>query len=57
VLLTCISRLARGRNRAFSAAEAVAGAGAVALPDPRWDRMVYPMRDCEEHLRSRAPNL
>ncbi len=29
----------------------------VALPDPRWDRMLYPIRDCEEYLRSRAPNL
>lgn len=29
----------------------------VALPDPRWDRMLYPIRDCEEYLRSRAPRL
>lgn len=28
----------------------------IALPDPRWDRMLYPIRDCEEYLRSRAPN-
>jgi len=27
----------------------------LALPDGRWDRMIYPIRDCEEYLRSRAP--
>lgn len=27
----------------------------LALPDGRWDRMIYPIRDCEEFLRSRAP--
>ncbi len=26
-----------------------------ALPDARWDRMLYPIRDCEEFLRARAP--
>ena len=26
----------------------------LALPDERWDRMVYGIRDCEEYLRSRA---
>jgi hypothetical protein len=29
----------------------------LALPDARWDRMIYPIRDCEEYLRSRAPRL
>ncbi|HET9985999.1 MAG TPA: hypothetical protein VFQ38_20535 [Longimicrobiales bacterium] len=29
----------------------------IALPDPRWDRMLYPIRDCEQYLRSRAPRL
>lgn len=24
----------------------------VALPDARWDRMMYPVRDCEEYLRA-----
>lgn len=27
------------------------------LPDPRWDRLLYPIRNCEEYLRSRAPGL
>ena len=27
----------------------------LALPDPRWDRLLYPIRDCEEYLRARAP--
>lgn len=26
----------------------------VALPDSRWDRMIYPIRDCEEYLRAIA---
>ena len=26
----------------------------LALPDERWDRMVYGIRDCEEYLRARA---
>lgn len=26
----------------------------LALPDQRWDRMVYGIRDCEEYLRARA---
>jgi hypothetical protein len=25
----------------------------VALPDARWDRLIYPIRDCEEFLRAR----
>jgi hypothetical protein len=29
----------------------------LALPDARWDRLVYPIRDCEEFLRARAPKL
>jgi len=27
----------------------------LALPDPRWDRLLYPIRDCEQYLRARAP--
>lgn len=27
----------------------------LSLPDPRWDRMIYPIRDCETYLRARAP--
>lgn len=27
----------------------------LALPDSRWDRLIYPIRDCEEYLRSLAP--
>ena len=29
----------------------------VSLPDPRWDRLIYPIRDCEQFLRARAPQL
>jgi hypothetical protein len=29
----------------------------LSLPDARWDRLVYPIRDCEEFLRARAPRL
>lgn len=28
----------------------------MSLPDPRYDRLLYPLRMCEEHLRSRAPS-
>lgn len=29
----------------------------LSLPDARWDRLMYPIRDCEEFLRARAPRL
>ncbi|MFN3360933.1 MAG: hypothetical protein ACK421_05840 [Pseudanabaenaceae cyanobacterium] len=28
----------------------------LALPDTRWDRMIYPIRDCEMYLRSQEPH-
>lgn len=28
----------------------------LATPDPRWDKLLYPIRDCEEYLRSIAPS-
>jgi hypothetical protein len=28
----------------------------LALPDGRWDRMIYPIRDCEQYLRSISPS-
>lgn len=28
----------------------------LSLPDSRWDRMIYPIRDCEQFLRSLAPS-
>ena len=28
----------------------------LSLPDARWDRMIYPIRDCEQYLRSLAPS-
>ncbi len=28
----------------------------ISLPDSRWDRMLYPIYDCEQFLRSRAPS-
>ena len=27
----------------------------LSLPDARWDRLIYPIRDCEQYLRSLAP--
>lgn len=27
----------------------------VSTPDPRWDRLLYPLHDVETYLRSRAP--
>jgi len=33
----------------------LAEAAPLSLPDARWDRMIYPIRDCEEYLRARAP--
>lgn len=35
----------------------LAEAAPLSLPDPRWDRMVYPIRDCETYLRARAPGV
>ncbi|MFN3927551.1 MAG: hypothetical protein ACK4QL_09595 [Pseudanabaenaceae cyanobacterium] len=29
----------------------------LSLPDPRWDRLIYPIRNCEEFLRSHAPRF
>lgn len=29
----------------------------LSLPDLRWDRLIYPIRDCEQFLRARAPQL
>jgi hypothetical protein len=29
----------------------------LSLPDARWDRLIYPIHDCEEFLRARAPRL
>lgn len=29
----------------------------LSLPDARWDRLMYPIHDCEEYLRARAPRL
>ncbi|MGQ9456006.1 MAG: hypothetical protein ACUVRS_02335 [Armatimonadota bacterium] len=28
----------------------------LSLPDARWDRMIYPIRDCEQFMRSIAPS-
>ncbi|MGQ9486427.1 MAG: hypothetical protein ACUVTY_00840 [Armatimonadota bacterium] len=28
----------------------------LSLPDPRYDRLLYPMRDCEQYLRAMAPS-
>lgn len=29
----------------------------LSLPDPRWDTVLYPIRDCEQYLRARMPTL
>lgn len=29
----------------------------LALPDPRWHVLLYPIRDCEQYLRARMPTL
>ncbi|MGC8834840.1 MAG: hypothetical protein ACP5R4_12395, partial [Armatimonadota bacterium] len=31
--------------------------GPLSRPDPRWDRLVYPIHDCELYLKSTAPSL
>lgn len=28
----------------------------LSLPDARWDKMIYPIRDCEQYLKSLAPS-
>ncbi len=28
----------------------------LSLPDSRWDKMIYPIRDCEQYLKSLAPS-
>ncbi len=28
----------------------------LSLPDARWDRLIYPIRDCEQYLKSIAPS-
>ena len=40
-------------RRADAISRAVLGEVApLALPDPRWDKLVYPIRDCEQFLRA-----
>ncbi len=28
----------------------------LSMPDSRWDKMIYPIRDCEQYLRANAPS-
>lgn len=35
----------------------MAEASPLSMPDSRWDRLLYPIHDCEEFLRARAPRL
>ena len=28
----------------------------LSLPDSRWDKMIYPIRDCEQYMKSLAPS-
>ena len=55
-------RVEMSRNHEPAFADVVAGwllaeTAPLSLPDPRWDRLVYPIRDCEQFLRARAPQL
>ncbi len=69
VLMPQLRRLARGARPAFRAAHGtlaradeisrrlLAETMPLSLPDPRWDRLHYPVRDCEAYLRTRAPRI
>ncbi|MEN6416249.1 MAG: hypothetical protein ABFD49_06895 [Armatimonadota bacterium] len=34
----------------------VAETNPISLPDSRWDKMIYPIRNCELYLKSTAPS-
>jgi hypothetical protein len=55
-------RVEMARSHAFDFADIVSGwllaeTAPISLPDARWDRLIYPIRDCEQFLRARAPQL
>ena len=55
-------RVEMARSHAFAFADVVSGwllaeTAPISLPDARWDRLIYPIRDCEQFLRARAPQL
>ena len=55
-------RVEMARSHPVSTADVIAGwllaeLVPVSLPDARWDRLIYPIRDCEQFLRARAPQL
>ena len=55
-------RVEMARSHEPAMADVVAGwllaeTAPLSLPDARWDRLLYPIRDCEQYLRSRAPQL
>lgn len=55
-------RVEMARTHDFSVADVVSGwllaeTAPISLPDARWDRLIYPIRDCEQFLRARAPQL
>ena len=55
-------RVEMARTHAVTAADQIsrwlcAETAPLSLPDARWDRLIYPIRDCEQYLRSRAPQL
>ncbi len=55
-------RVEIARSHDFGFADVVSGwllaeTAPISLPDARWDRLLYPIRDCEQFLRARAPQL
>jgi hypothetical protein len=55
-------RVEIARTHDFAFADVVSGwllaeTAPISLPDARWDRLIYPIRDCEQFLRARAPQL
>ncbi|HEY0673782.1 MAG TPA: hypothetical protein VGD27_16000 [Longimicrobiales bacterium] len=55
-------RVEMARTHDTSLADVIAGwllaeTAPISLPDARWDRLIYPIRDCEQFLRARAPQL
>ncbi len=55
-------RVEFARSHDIGFADVVAGwllaeTAPLSLPDARWDRLIYPIRDCEQFLRARAPQL
>jgi len=55
-------RVEMAKSHDFDVADQVSGwllaeTAPLSLPDARWDRLLYPIHDCEEFLKARAPVL